>query len=128
MNRNISRADNAPPALSLRFPEAGPHSRHGVGHATRVRHGVETVGCGNRANTNRLEKNIESRMTRHLTDPTRLAPREYRGSPKPYATIYRPFNKDFCRASPAPALYTTSARDIREVPLRMALPDIKTAQ
>src|SRR3569833_209495 len=70
MHGDISSADDTPPAFRFHFAEARAHPRHGVGHAAGMRHGIETIGCGHRTNTDRLEQNIESRMTRQLTDPT----------------------------------------------------------
>ena len=59
-----------------------------------MRNCIKTIGSDDRTDTDRLEQNIESRITRH-TRPHKLARSQYRGSPESPATIERSFNKDF---------------------------------
>src|SRR3569833_986491 len=70
MHGDVSGAHDSPAAFCFHLAEAGAHARHGVGHAAGMRYGVKTIGCHHRPDTDGLEQDIESRMTRHLTDPT----------------------------------------------------------
>src|SRR6185312_7520742 len=94
VHRDVSSANDAPSTFRFRRAETSAHARHGVGHAAGMRNCIKTIGSGDRADTDRLEQNIESRMTRHTGTP-RVARNQYRGSSRHRATIKRSFNKEF---------------------------------
>ncbi len=65
MNFRLLAADDAPAALGLDRPHDGERGRVAVAHAVAMRHLVEAVLGGDRADLYRLEQDVVSRIARH---------------------------------------------------------------
>ncbi len=67
---HVAGAYDAPAAFGFGGTEGGAHARHRIGHAARMRHGVEAVGCRHRADLDGLEQNVVAGIAGHVPAPS----------------------------------------------------------